>query len=184
MDIDSSRMRVILLGAPASGKSTIAKEIIGIIRDCSYFYLDKFVIDLLAKRKTLNVSDEIIDEAVKNLLKASRQQKSALVELPHHNYQSLISRKILELQEFDHVILLIVNESNLIQRNSERDAPIPSNYVHRCASSIEAFKDSFGYTGHQSYLTLNTGLLDIKSACLEIIKFINLEDTGSYDYTN
>ena len=84
---------ILLVGPPGSGKSTIAR---GLVEKSGIPWLN---LDLYAVKEAAQVehrgalSDYQIDVAVTKLLAGAADCRCAIVELPHHDYQTLFQRQ-------------------------------------------------------------------------------------------
>lgn len=132
--------KILLVGAPACGKSSVGVALMERTTGMPHFDLDTDVLELCAGGDGRRPDDGLIDEAARRLLTRAAG-KPSVVELPHHDYVSLITRGILKLHEFDLVVLIRARFRDLKQREVQRRHDVPPNYIVRCVGAVAALAE-------------------------------------------
>lgn len=140
------RKRVLLLGPPASGKSTVGLALRDLVRGSGirFVQLDDFIDSGVRTAATRGSSvsvplvDEFIDSCVTSLMAHSITLPSCIVELAYHDHRRLIARLGAQLSSFTHVIVFRASAATLMARNSFREVRIPETYILRCWNDVES----------------------------------------------
>jgi tRNA uridine 5-carbamoylmethylation protein Kti12 len=164
----SFQKKILLLGSPASGKTTLAQKLLLLIEKASYFSLDNEVTLLCERYK---VTDESIDIAVSNLLKHMVNKHKVIIELPHHNYISLIKSKLLNLSSFDILVTIEAPLDILLERNNNRTYPVPSEYVVRCERAMTELVGHLTDQKFSGWIKLDSELMSIDDEVNSVTHF-------------
>jgi hypothetical protein len=152
--------RILLAGPPAAGKSAVIAALTSHFGDSVlYSNLDTEIDRLCAERGYSGpLCDAVVDEAVAALL-SHGPRADWVCELPHHDYISLIAAKILQLDNFDCIVLIHAQYETLIQRNASRQSHVPEAYIARCAGSTRDLVDWLRVHGGHRWLLCDSGIL-------------------------
>lgn len=134
-------MKRFLIGAPASGKSTIG-SIIAKGSDYCHTSIDCFV-HLVYSYSVVNrpMLDSEIDEALHKLLLFSG--KNLIYEFSYHDYHKLFGKPYLLFSEEDRVVIVTAPLEICLQRNRSRANTIPEKYLIRCWHSTNQIFERF-----------------------------------------
>lgn len=161
--------KILLLGAPASGKTTLAKRLISLKKDFVYFSLDTEVDSLCERYK---VTDAAIDIAVHRLMEHIEAQRKVIAELPHHNYISLIELQLLNISNFQLLVTVEASLDTLLKRNSYRTYPVPEQYVSRSEKSISQMVSYLTDQRISRWIRLNSDFMDLDTEVNSVISFL------------
>jgi len=160
-------MKRFLIGAPASGKSTIGR-IIAESSDYCHTSIDSFV-HLVYSYSTVNrpMLDSEIDEALHKLLLFSDEK--LIYEFSYHDYNKLLERPYLLFGERDRVVIVTAPLEICLQRNKCRANTIPENYLVRCWHSTNQVFERFLDLSLCNFIVVNTSF-ESKNACALIAR--------------
>lgn len=171
--------RILLAGAPATGKSSIALCLQAALAECEYSNLDTEVLALCAERGHSGpLPDGMIDEAVRRLLGNVTGAASMIVELPHHDYIALLAAGILDLDYYDCIAVITAPYEVLCEREAERRHGVPLRYVARCMGGAEALCAWSHSTGFP-FVRFDSHLMKPGQICECIIDFVRRHESDS-----
>lgn len=130
-------LRIVLFGAPASGKSEIARGIVRARPDVVHVDLDRHAHAVAAEAGADRMDDQLVDRAVERAIEEHEATDAAMVvlELAHHDHPALIGRGGRWLTDADLVVVVTCPYADLIARNADRERPVPDAYLARAAAS-------------------------------------------------
>lgn len=132
---------ILFVGPPASGKTSFIKEVLKNLPSYSYKSIDDFVDNLCFEKgiSTVPIPLSIIHESADQLLKKT-MSKEQIIELSFHDYESLISKNILDTHQFHTIVFLEADLENLYARNFKREKSIPKEYILKCYTALPFLK--------------------------------------------
>jgi SAM-dependent methyltransferase len=132
--------RVLIVGPPAAGKSTLVRAVSERLPGHARLCLDEDIMRLVHERGLrAPLCDDVIDGAVQSLLGRVGAAANVLVELPHHDYIQLVTNGVLDVHSYDFVLAMTASVNELLRRDSCRLNSVPKCYIARCFGSTEAF---------------------------------------------
>lgn len=148
--------RIALLGAPGSGKTSLAKRIAS-HWELPFLNLDPYVVEMAAHEGDPDaVTDEMIDMACRRLFEAAMDQLNVVVEIPHHDYASLFLENRGWLSELQYCCVLECDADVVLSRNSRRARPVPADYVLRCCRATKVFIDRWDLKTPIRFLSIDS----------------------------
>ena len=171
------RSRVLLLGPPAAGKSSLAQAFSRF--GLAHYSLDSEVFRL-CKEKSYNgsLSDAMILEAVKRFIASIPDKNPAIVELPHHDYLDLIKNDELQLSGYDCIVLLTASYATLCKRNGARERRVPDLYIARCIGGIESLVSWMTFES-LPWLRFDMDLFTFPQVATSILNFLRQTESSS-----
>lgn len=149
-------LRILVLGPPASGKSSVIATLLARIHGLEHLSVDD-QINLLARRYGWvgPLSDVDIDLAVTHLVDCASSKTNVCVELAHHDYLTLVDSELLALGSYDVVAILNAPLRVLVDRNRRRGGAVPELYIGRCHGATAALTEHLKDSGTPSWLALD-----------------------------
>lgn len=173
----NSRTKLLLAGPPASGKSSLASHLQAALPQCEYVSLDTEVLALCAERQHRGpLPDDMIDEAVRRLLTNLKGDSPLIVELPHHDYITLVKTNRLNPAEYACTTVITAPYEALRQREQQRGHSIPREYIARCVGAAEALCAWLGETG-SPFLRFDSRFIDPRQMCECITAFLRKDQS-------
>lgn len=167
--------RVLLLGPPAAGKSSLAENLTQF--GLTHYNLDHEVFRLCKEKSHSGLlPDTIILEAVKRFIGSIQKPKPAVVELPYHDYLSILNE--LELSEYDCIALLTASWNTLCQRNQDRENSVPEIYIARSLGAVTSMT-SWLSSGCMPWLCFDMDLFTIPQVTATILDFLRRKESLS-----
>jgi len=135
-----STVRILLLGPPAAGKSSLSALLAETYHDLIQQAVDDYVLAIIGPEAGPSpLPDSVIDAATRSLLAAAALDEGIVtIELPHHDYLALQSSGDLDLDAFDLVVILTASLSELLRRSASRTVHVPDRYIARSWGATEA----------------------------------------------
>lgn len=171
--------RILFVGPPAVGKTSVVTEVVRRFPDHTRFCLDEDVMRIVAERAlTAPLADCVINEAVLSLLGRVGNSTDALVELPHHDYVQLLTDGVLNLESYDFVLALTASVDELLRRDSNRGEGVPKPYIVRCFGANEAI---CAWLSHQriSWASFDTEITSTPHIATCLQELLRPERSGS-----
>lgn len=172
-------LRLLFIGPPGSGKSSIIKpvsEFSGIVVS----NLDTVVARkcaALPPQPEVPLQRAFIYAAVRELIMQTSDCLQRIVELPYHDYNSLIHEHEGWFESFEHVFAVFAPVQTLLDRNALRDDTIPESYIIECASMFERALPNLRACFGVRYNEIDTGQMGIYESCGHVIRATAVSNT-------
>ena len=149
---------ILIVGAPASGKSTLIKNILIERNNFKSIDIDFFVDKncVLEEINSAPIPIELIEKSAIELMHFSNINNNYLIELPYHDYLYLINKNILDINQFVKVVFISAELNTILKRNSNRKKNIPENYIINCIDSINIFENYIKNRYCEKYITISS----------------------------
>lgn len=172
MMTERKNLRVLLIGAPAVGKSSLVRSLKATGKTVSVATMDEYVLSIsLEARMSGPLPDAIIDTATRALLSRPHTCDAELeiTELPHHDYITLLETGLLVIDSYDFVVAMTAPLDTLLARNSARGGTVPEPYVGRCWGAIEGFLAWHARLGDRNIIRFDMEVFTPASAAAVLI---------------
>ncbi len=172
-----TNVRILLIGTPASGKSSIIKELLKVSEyKFVHYNLDDFIIETAKKlNQTGILTDDFIANVTDTFLSKgieSSKKNNSIIEFPHHDYLSLLKTKQLNLDDFHLIVLSNCPLKSLLERNKKRTYQVPENYIARCYGSISALEEWLEISRFTKWFKIDTEIIKPIEANNLILDFL------------
>jgi hypothetical protein len=179
--IDNLTPRILLLGPPAVGKTTLVallQEMYGFMT--SYDHIEGEVQRLALTHGIAEpLPDFLINEAAAVLLARIPRRGPCLIELPHHDYVSLIEAGALDVTSFDAVAVLTAEAEELVERNARRREQVPLPYLIRCVGAVTAIVEYLRIKKYANWLRINSSVLSPRQQVQLLVDFLRRKESSS-----
>ena len=164
-------MKLLFLGTPASGKSTIIK-CLSELYNIETHNLDKVInkrYNSSSPKPSIPLVRSFLDSAVLEFINESQIYPDCIIELPHHNYIALLIEHRKWFDGFDHIFAITASTQTLLSRNAIRTDSIPEEYILDCSSMYEISRIFFQKLFGKKYVEINSECHDIQQT-IQIIQ--------------